>query len=162
LFRQHQYHLSPSFSSHQQLQYIISHSPNNPFPTNSTQITQRRCNTPSFASPASPPASSASQTLQWAPRAILTVGSPDPRQRDSQLTRNHLTDDAIGKTCTFKDYDSFLNVAGLYCYQFKNEFSIPKGSDGSIKIGQVPDGYGGQQIFWGECVTRVMDSFVDG
>ena len=40
-------------------------------------------------------------------------------------------------------------MAALYCYQFKNEFSIPKGSDGAMKIGEVPDGYGGQQIFWG-------------
>jgi hypothetical protein len=86
------------------------------------------------------------------------MASPTPSValRYTQLTK-HPTDDAIGKTCAFKDYDSFLNVAALYCYQFKNEFSIPKGSDGSIKIGQVPDGYGGQQIFWGKCVTRVME-----
>lgn len=75
--------------------------------------------------------------------------SPLHRYHRETRSLHPSADDDIGRTYAFKDYDAFLNVAALYCYQFKNEFSIPKGSDGAMKIGEVPDGYGGQQIFWG-------------
>ena len=39
-------------------------------------------------------------------------------------------------------------MATLYYYRCKNKFSIPKDSDCAMKIGKVPDKYGGQQIFW--------------
>lgn len=62
-------------------------------------------------------------------------------------------DDSIGQTCAFANYDSYLEAASLYCYQFRSPFYVPKGDSQSniyqMKIGRVPDGYGGQQIFWG-------------
>jgi hypothetical protein len=75
-----------------------------------------------------------------------------------QLKRNDADivthqDDSIGKTCAFANYDSYLEAASLYCYQFRSPFYVPKGDSQSniyqMKIGRVPDGYGGQQIFWG-------------
>lgn len=46
-----------------------------------------------------------------------------------------------------------MTAAALYCHQFKNPFSVPAGSSSSnvyqMKIANVPDGWGGKQIFWG-------------
>lgn len=62
-------------------------------------------------------------------------------------------DDSIGKYCAFSNYDTYLDAAALYCYQFRSPFHVPKGDSQSniyqMKIGHVPDGYGGEQIFWG-------------
>ena len=62
-------------------------------------------------------------------------------------------DDSIGRYCAFANYDSYLEAASLYCYQFRSPFYVPKGDSQSniyqMKIGRVPDGYGWQQLFWG-------------
>jgi len=68
------------------------------------------------------------------------------------LTPN--SDDSIGKTCTFKDYPSFNYAASLYCAEFALGVNVPQGNSYGIKIASVPDGYGGQQIFWGEFRTN--------
>ncbi|PSN59237.1 hypothetical protein BS50DRAFT_580112, partial [Corynespora cassiicola Philippines] len=65
----------------------------------------------------------------------------------------HKKDDDIGRTCQYKDKDAWRNAARLYCWMFSTPLTVPGGNSGSnvyqLKISNVPDGYGGQQIFWG-------------
>ena len=64
-----------------------------------------------------------------------------------------ILDDDIGRTCQYKDIDAWRNAARLYCWMFSTPLTVPGGNSGSnvyqLKISNVPDGYGGQQIFWG-------------
>jgi len=76
------------------------------------------------------------------------------------------TDDKIGEYCAFNpDNGAFLDAANAYCYQFRNAFDVPRGSSSSnvyqMKIGNVPDGFGGKQIFWGMLSCSILMWFVD-
>jgi len=71
---------------------------------------------------------------------------------------SHSTDDNVGNYCAFNpDSNAFLNAANAYCYQFRHGVSVPKGdSVYQMKIADAPDGYGGQQTFWGECFSEFL------
>ena len=59
------------------------------------------------------------------------------------------TDDDIGKYCAYADEDAFMRAANTYCSTFSYGTYVPAGASYGLKLNDVPDGYGGQQIFWG-------------
>lgn len=56
-----------------------------------------------------------------------------PRERSQTTCANHSThpDDSIGRYCAFSNYDTYLDAAALYCYQFRSPFHVPKGDSQS-------------------------------
>jgi hypothetical protein len=57
-------------------------------------------------------------------------------------------DDDIGKYCRYATHHAFMDAASLYCRGMTGKI-IPEGSEFGGKFTNVPDGYGGEQIFYG-------------
>ncbi|KAF2239899.1 hypothetical protein EV356DRAFT_527752 [Viridothelium virens] len=60
----------------------------------------------------------------------------------------HWENDVYGKPCRFFEYNSFLNASAYYCSQFHAGVAAPIGTDYAEKYAHVPDGVGGEQVFF--------------
>jgi hypothetical protein len=73
----------------------------------------------------------------------------------SRLT-NAIADDSIGKYCAFQTPAAWDAAVNLYCAGFEFGEPVPQGGSYGIKLDQMPDGAGGQQIFWGTCGRHIF------
>ncbi|KAF2686040.1 hypothetical protein K458DRAFT_387045 [Lentithecium fluviatile CBS 122367] len=66
----------------------------------------------------------------------------------------HTYDEAIGhdsidKTCAFANWDTWLRVTDAYYAQFDPGKLLPAGGSYGEKLDEMPDGWDGRQIFFG-------------
>ncbi|KAK3703658.1 hypothetical protein LTR37_014354 [Vermiconidia calcicola] len=56
--------------------------------------------------------------------------------------------DSIGKECRYANFDSFNAAAFKYCTQVQGA-SVLEGQSLEFRTDNNPDGFGGEQLFWG-------------